>query len=137
MLGRGLGLAAAGRRALCCGVRFIRDDDVGVAGFYAWRRRLAEPAAAGDHTNAEPPRFVRLAATPDPSDELTAHFPGDVRLTLPASALRVLVAALPAPAAGSLRSPAAGAGRALEREGLFVVWVGSMRGPKPPVEGSV
>jgi|GEM_PF-1515572 len=74
--------------------RFCEQHDVGVAGFYAWRRRLAEPAAAGDHTNAEPPRFVRLAATPDPSDELTAHFPGDVRLTLPASALRVLVAAL-------------------------------------------
>ena len=78
---------------------FCRQHDVGLSGFYAWRRRLADAEPAPDAANptADPPRFLRLepaAASDTPPAPVTARFPGGVTLTLGVDALAPLVLAL-------------------------------------------
>jgi len=76
---------------------FCKQHQLGIASFYAWRRRLAtakNPNAADTAADQEP-RFVRLEArAAEGVQVITADFPGGVRLTLAESALPVLIAAL-------------------------------------------
>lgn len=70
---------------------FCNQHDVGLAGFYAWRRRLVTPHSSPPADPA-PPRLVRLEPAPASQAPLTAHFPGGVRVEAHASGLVAAVA---------------------------------------------
>lgn len=79
---------------------FCQQHDLGIAGFYAWRRRLraAKPAATATESSEPMPAFLRVHAEPEPSGAagaaVTASFPGGVTLRLGPEHIGMLIAAL-------------------------------------------